>query len=375
LPSLKKLALKESEEFAIVLDKETTSNNPYYQLLETDSMTLLTFFNPLNHQLYFYDLDRGLFKQAIRFEKNGPNGVGERVTSYNIVNRDSIILHSYNRRKLLYANWKGQLMGDLTLFNDQLEIAPQTYMGAGPTRMDDWFYFYSGNSCMKREEFQPASIVRFTIDGKVAEEVMDFPDSYLVPDKGYWPRKLCNVFSTYNPGNQTVIYSYPLHSKVISVSSSGTIQEYEMSLPDFIEQESLSPSEYPGDPFAEFKAFLRYSRFANVYYDPYRNVYLRSFYRATSPGLLEQNKLISEKLMVVANDKFEILGELDFKGTENILFGKKGLYQVLYDTKSEDTLRIKRYEYAFLAAKGHPVFNVFSPVLSVRISGIQRNSK
>ncbi|MCE7994097.1 MAG: DUF4221 family protein [Roseivirga sp.] len=341
------LALIETDEIDLVLDKETTSNNSFYQLIDTDSMPLLAFFNPLNSAIYMYNLDNGKFKKRIDFAKEGPNGIGDRITSFNVISKDSILIHSYYKRKIFFMNWQAEAKGELKLYSETVEIAPQTSRGAGLVWDDSWFYLASGNSCLKLKDFQPASIIKVSRDGSGIEEVVSFPDSYLVQNKGYWPKKLCDVFSAYNPEKKSIIYSFPLEEKIIVVNEKGGVEEFDFGIPNFEKQKGLSPSEYPGDPFAEFKAFLGYSRFANIYYDPYRKVYLRSFYKKTPTEMLEENKLVSEKSMIAANDDFEVLGEVDFQGTENLVFGKKGLYQILFDNNVEDTLKIKRYEYGF----------------------------
>ncbi len=345
--SLKALTLIQAEEISLVLDEETTSNNAFYQLIETDSMSLLAFFNPLNRAIYLYNLDNGELNSKISFDKEGPNGIGERITSFHLLNKDSILIHSYYRRKIFFTNWQAEVVGELKLYSETVDIAPQTSRGAGLFWDDSGFYMASGNSCLKLADFQPASIVKVNRNGRGIEEVMSFPDSYLVKNKGYWPQKLCDVFSAYNPEKRLIIYSFPLEEKLIVVDRKGSIQEFDMGIPNFEKKPSLSPSEYPGDPFAEFKAFLGYSRFANVYYDPYRKIYLRSFYKETPDELLEENKLVSEKRTIVANEDFEILGEIDFQGTENLVFGEDGLFQILFDTSVEDTLKVRRYEYGF----------------------------
>lgn len=346
-PKLDKLELKLTDNFFLPLDSVTTSNNLFYQVLETDSSTYLTFLNPLVNALYTYDLKRRSIVRVLPIAKEGPNGLGHRVTSFQIISADSILFHSYYRRSLYLTNGQGVVQKTYPLHGDTLEYYPESRAGAGFIRYGSKVFINSGMGCSTTtpELFKTQLIIG--LHDSLFNEFLPLPISYKTKRNTFWPKKYCQLYSSFDPDSKRIIYGFAGDENLYFYNMEDDIVQVPMGTGYLGNQKAIPLSRFPGDPMGEFKAFLTYNRFGRVHFDPYRNLILRTFYYRTSDELLAENILRSRASLIVANKQMEILGEAELKGSDEIFFTREGMHQVLFNSGREDSLEIQVYEVVF----------------------------
>jgi hypothetical protein len=102
------------EEKNIYLDDETAPGPPYIQMIND---SILTFLNPRNNSIYFYDYGNGTFMRKITYEKEGPNAVYY-PTGYYIKNMDSIYIYLKSQVSVALTDSSGKVRESISLKND-----------------------------------------------------------------------------------------------------------------------------------------------------------------------------------------------------------------------------------------------------------------
>ena len=343
LEPLKKLEISEAQEKFLDLDSETSNINNFYQYIETDSAEILAFFNSLNYKLYLYNLESKKLISSIPFEKDGPNALGNRITYFHYAHDDSIVFHSYYKGELLVFNHKGKNKGQIPVKAESLDFEFQPKSGAGfpPVRISDFVYINTGASCNFDNSGQKQAIYKRNLVDGSSELNLKFPIEYSKEKDSYWPQELCNPYNTYNANNNIMVVSFPLSDSVLTINENGQRRAFSFSSPEFQKKNALRKNQLTGNPLDEFKHLLSYPRYGAIFYDPVRKIYLRKFYLETSRENLDKNIFKTQMKMLVANESFEILGEFDYQGGDHIFFNQKGLNEVVFNSKLQDSLKIK----------------------------------
>lgn len=348
--SLPKLKIEEIRSIKLPLDAETTNSNPYYQYIETDSMPLLALFNRLNYSVYLFDLrsERQVAKYA--FEENGPDGLGSRVTFFQIASKDSVFFHSYYNRKIYVNKLSGQRVHSYKLYSENSELYPESGAGFPVTVLPDRLVVGSGLPCnWQGDEWGRKDAV--TVVNRTNDSVsFNFEQSASYTNKGggvYWPHQLCALYSAYNSESGQFVYSSPLENEVKLTDHKGEVVSVDFSSHEFHYEGAVKKANLSNDPMTQLRQWLGYSRYGSIHYDPFRKLYLRAFYPEIPDEKLEQDDLRVSRKMLIANEAVELLGEADFSGNDDIFFTSEGINQVIFDSSNEDVLEVKVYKYVF----------------------------
>lgn len=337
----------ELKEHFLPLDSVTTSNNEFYQVLETDSGTYFTFLNPLVLAIYTYDLDKRELVKTIPLEKDGPNGLGEKVMSYQIISKDSIILHSYYKRSLILINEHGQVLKKYPLYTDSIDHFPRTGDGAGIQKIGHQLFLNSGMGCSTEEPENFSTQIAIDLNDSTITEILPLSSSYRAKKNNFWPRKYCDLFSTYTDSLKGLVYSFAGDESIYYYDTNDTLTSVPFGKGKLGNQRPIPFGKFPKDAMSEFVTFLSYNRFGRIHYDRYRQLLIRSFHNRTPNELIEENILRTESALIVANEKMEVLGEAQLSGDHELFFTQEGLHQVLFNSNREDSLEIRLYEYNF----------------------------
>ena len=326
-----------NRQIRLPLDSVSTSSNNYYQLVEVNSKSRLYFFNKLNYRIYCYDLDSEALLKTWLFEKEGPNGLGSRVTSFKLLTDSTIIFHSYYRRELIFSKISGDVIQRVPLQNQNLAFSPITSQNQPFIYRDEEFLVYSGRTSNREKLEDEWFILRYkTRDSSISDTGIRLPDFYQTSSNEYFPADLSEPTLTFNSNRKTSLISFPLSDSVIVLNKNG---DYSMQYLGTNYHDLGDPLRKgsPKNPMEQIKDVMRFSRYGSIHFDPYRHIYLRTYMSKTSDELLDANRLVVKQKIVIA----------DFKGTDQLLFSKNGMYQVLFDNSQEDDLIINVFEYGF----------------------------
>ncbi len=340
------IVLPELTDFYIQLDGETSTFNNIYQAVDTDSLPLLFLFNQLNMNLYLYDLSNGELKDRLVFEEKGPNGLGSRVTSFNVLNDSSIVFHSYYKGELIYTDWKGKVSSRYPLNSNDFDYFPKSSVKHPFVRFDEELYFYSGksNSGAAVVGFKPFPLLYKYENANGSFINMLLPELYKTDNGYYFPSELSIPSIGVNFHDELLVVSLPLDDSVRILKRNGEVESKFFGNQRHRLRRPLRLTGSRTNPNDVLKNIHRFSQYEMIRYDPYNEMYVRTFFEPTPENMLKENKVqpLNSKIMF-ANKNFEILGEARYSVvSDNVFFMKEGLLQVII-TNSEDSLLIKRY--------------------------------
>lgn len=344
---LKNIEMELVREFYLPLDNETTTNNPYYQYIDSDSASMLVFFNPLNYHLYFYDLISRELITKLPFEKKGPNAIGDRVTYFNVINRDSILFHSYYSRSLFLNRWSGERIAQHKMFSDNLDVYPESGVGNPVLKIGDSYFLTTGNSCNTTSQDRKSTILTYNEKELSLEASAEYSEAYQLGKSEFWPNQLCTIYKTEHPNGKSLIYSYKLDNHITITDLNTNVQQVEFSHPNFKLKSPLSPATRPSDAMSEFKVSLSYPQYGPILYDKYRNSFIRFFYDETPKNELDQNLLKAYQSLIISDAEFNLKAQANFTGATTVFFNEEGMNQVVYNSKIEDSLKVKVYRYEY----------------------------
>ena len=344
---LKALALKQVDSFFLPLDSVTTSNNEFYQYLETDSGAYLTFLNPLVNSLYFYNLDQRALVKKVPLAKRGPNGMGSLLSSYEIISPDTILFHSRNQRRLYVTNGQGKVLKRYPLYKEGLDVYPSSRRGAGIKKIGNKVYLNNDLGCSTDNARLSMMQMSLDLTDGSLNEFLSLPEAYETEKKTYWPRKLCHLYSTFDANTNQMVYSFPGNEEVVKYDLDQSYESLTTGSGYLGNPKAIHISRFPADPMSEFKSFLGYNRYGRIHVDPYNELFLRSYYYKTPQEQLDQNILRTKSSLIIFDKENNMLGEAELIGAHELFFTKAGMHQVLFNSNIEDSLEIRVFDYNF----------------------------
>ncbi len=335
------------DEFKIKLDSTTGPYNPFYQMINEGGKRYLTFFNPINYSIYFYDYDRREFFKRLQLEKSGPHGAGSGVRAYRYLNSDSILVHAFDDQRVYLFNSSGERYGSYSL---ESEIPRTEYPQSDITKP---FYYWDGKLIFnnsgrcndsKGDPLPPAVVVR-NIEANKTERGPEYLLRHIEkPKNKAWPLSFCDVFNAHDP-NGIFMYGFAIGHKVIVTDHQGFEKEVDFSS-STVDQASLKPlSRVPSDPLQALKLSSSYAQYGPIYYDVFRKKYYRFANSVVSQKNLDNNYFKPDQNIVVMDEQYNVLGEVKmFQGSDRMVFTEEGINIISGNKKEEDYLNIEVYE-------------------------------
>lgn len=342
------LKLNQTGVIYLKLDNETSSLNSYYQVVNSDSISLLAFFNPLNHALYFYNLSSGEMQRKIKFEQEGPNGLGKRVTAFKILDDETVMFHSYYKSELICADFSGDVKSRYKLKNEAFDIYPVSSQNTPFLFLGENIFIYSGKTSNSLDFPESPILMKYEVDEKSTSDVkVRFPSLYKTSQRRQFPSDLSEPTLTINDSKQALVLSFPLDDSVHVIKDDGSMESIFFGYNGHRVEKPLSRGDGQKDLMGQLKNVMSYSRYGSVKFDPYRNVYLRMHMGKTPKESLDKNRFITEQKIVIADSSLNVLGVSEFVGTDELVFSKDGVLQIIYSSKQEDSLQVRVFDYGW----------------------------
>lgn len=336
------------------LDSVTAPFPPYMQLI-TDSSgnQLLTFLNPYNNSIYFYNYTDTNYINRIQYYREGANAI-LKPAGYYIHNMDSIYIYNMPMTEIVLSNKAGTVNGKISLRSNDPEwplYLPQYLLSTvNPIYELDRHLILTGQSFFSIPK-QDLSKFRFSACIDIQNNQVNYFHTY--PEEVYgknsnWEGGLpTQVYPALSP-NGSLVYSFPpshnlyitnyntdQYKKVYGGSNNAnTIRSIDREAKNTLDELVVAH-------------YLQQDMYAAVLYDKFRNIYYRFLLKGLPGATFSTPKEEKPIIIIIMDENFNYLGETNIgTGKEwnwnNTFITREGLnIEYIGDDLNEDYLTFK----------------------------------
>jgi len=302
--------LEISEDKIFQLDSETVQETNLIQLLVQNDTLLFTFANEYDNSIVLYDYLSNRFISKIKFEKEGPNGVGH-ITSYYYHSYDSIYIFNQWLEKIFLLNHQAKKQNEF-VFNVRTHISselsppsPYPLTVAPIQKISDILIFPGIQVSNDDNTFRPSTIL-YNLNTNDIKFVNNLPKLYKSMN---WGHPI-----VYNYANTT----FNKNKIILSLGADHNITVYD------IEKDENKTFNAATKHYSDIKSFhlpentdfqamndhyMSNLCYRNILFDCYRNVYYR-FACLPHPNYNKEDKYLRRPISVIILDsEFNIVGE------------------------------------------------------------------
>lgn len=322
------------------------------QLVKINDLECLVYLNSFSNSLEIFELENGVHKETLKYDFDGPEGVGE-IRGFYYLSEDSILLTSKSFRLISLVNSESHVVDKLS-YQKNDEITGPFYSRSDYNNMiqvgDGKLFFTqyprSPWNALSIESFENSHI-EFFYDlktGNVGRLAFGYPRE--LREKYDYPPYFCRV-----KVKQDFYYAF-LYSNQIFHAEEGVLKPYKITA----EVPPVLPYTKPSDPLESMQFSIASPSIRNFLYDEYNEVFYVIYY-------LGQDFDASKKISQVAENKYEAVvivldSDLTFLTSvdistytlnlQNVFVAKNGLYisdnNELNPTFDENYLTFSRFE-------------------------------
>ena len=339
------------------LDSETVQATEYHQLFKSGEEIIFSFVNEYDNSIVLYDYATGENMRKIKFEREGANGINS-VTSYLIINEDSIYLYDRTTHLLSLANDRSIvkdkkrinivrcLKGDSIFAPSELfprTNSPILKIGDELLLSGTLFYEFEGENDSNRPVMAFYNLQKSTIRYSDC-----YPSMY---HSGNWGGSFTYRFPYYtlSPNNELVISFAADHNiRVHHVDSLQYHEFYAGTKEDIV----IEPVEKSLDfehfsPEADRDHYVHSLNYGCIHYDSYREVYYRLAGHPDSSIDPKEGVLRKPMSVTILDKNFQIVGETMLPQELYLLnqcfVGPDG-FHIQVESEDDDIMRFKTFE-------------------------------
>jgi hypothetical protein len=298
------------------LDSVTAPFPPYIQII-TDSAgnNLLTFLNPYNNSIYFYNYTDTNYINRIQYYREGANAI-LKPAGYYIHNMDSIYIYNMPMTEIVLSNDTGTVNGKISLRSDDPEwplYLPQYLLSTtNPIYKSGQYLILTGQSFFSIPE-QNLSKFRFSACIDITTNQLEYYHTY--PEEIYgnnanWEGGLpTQVYPALSPGG-ALVYSFPAsHGLYISPYNSNQYKKvyggsnHANTIRSIDREAKNTPDELV------VAHYLQQDMYAAILYDSFRNIYYRFLLKGVPSATFSTPKEEKPVVIIMMDENFNYLGE------------------------------------------------------------------
>ncbi|KYG83801.1 DUF4221 family protein [Roseivirga echinicomitans] len=332
----------------IPLDSMSSNKPVAFQAYNKKGTDYFTFLNHFNNSIYYYNLKTQTYDSIQQFPEQGPNGLGkfDSTIEYEFLG-DSIMFYSRSTLQITIVNNKKDVVFKYN-FGKEGKTAPYGMTRGWAFRTSTGFNFSSVAQTPYIKLINLPDSLEFDFSLKTLEvkkKHSPLPTAY----KGeMWMLEQLRYHRAENEKYRA--YSYPIDPYVQIRKPDGS----------FISKYFGSKIVKPIVPIASIqiamdmetsgKYYFGQGRYGQIYYDPYRKVFLRAGYSGMNENEIDINNPFGDtttfdKVFVIGDDELNVKGELkNNRMVESFVFFQKNGIYVLVDTDDEDHLTFDIYD-------------------------------
>ena len=257
--------------------------------------------------------------------------VQPQASGFYVHNFDSIFFFNYYTENLYIINRQSEIIDRFRIkadynFNGEVLRSNNLWMQGGKVYLPGDIISTLGRSgiTLKKVENFDKYLLVLDIETRKAEKKLTYPDVY--NSRGFMGQDYM-FYMAWNKATNVHLISYPVMNEVLVTKDFESFESKKISLAGY---ENLLDS-YP-TPGATGRMWLQASRYGQIYYDPYQELYFRYFKTGIPESLIEeQDDLSSDKVIeyyTIYDKDFNFKYNWDvsrYRGVD-IFFGEKGVY-------------------------------------------------
>lgn len=308
------------------------------------------FLNEFENAIYGYSINDYSLDTIIRFEKEGPKGVGK-VRFFHFAASDSLWIYSEQFRRVYLSHLDSISFSLDVSSHDNIPIIgwAEPHTTSPMTTLGNHLYLPT----LRLDDSTFRNILSINVQTQEFKKVVPHPEVYSESIGGWGPQMQMYYFTT-NPGNNQLIFSFPAkHTLMVYTIDGSLLKEVYAGSQYFDAIES--PFE-PGElnelsPTQVLSEFFTSSSFGPLYYDSFHHRYYRFAFRPNSPERISSSDYFTRAdrpaSIIILDEDFKILGESDID-LYRMLYGQVfvtsgGLHVGMVDD-DENTMNFVRFE-------------------------------
>lgn len=344
--------LKKIGEYQIPIDSITPANFSHYQYIENNNHEFFTFLNPIDQNINFYDLETQEIAFKVPLAYQGPNSVGKLSgfnSGYHIHNLDSIFILNRSSGAFYLINKNSERLFTYSFMREKTQptaILPSS----APMIINKTEAILSNipaeiKFSKKNKNFISEYATSYNLDNQSIQYNLSYPEIF---SYGAWPMDMFKISWSNNPEKKQIIVSYTLDNYVY-------VYDYDFNLiSKHVAQSSLKSvnrsirKKEMTSKIEARKYFWSQSKYNKVYFDPYRNIYIRECIESISDQeLIKMDAGLRPKFkrsLVILDEGFNKIAEViePFNEELKIFFAKDGIYRWIENINENE---IKFYKY------------------------------
>lgn len=305
-----KYELELSEDKIFILDSETVQTTSIIQLFTQNDTLFFSFANEYDNSVVIYDYFSGDFITKIKFEKEGPNGVGN-FTSYYYHSIDSIFIYHQMYGKISILNnfaikHKEFNFNVRSLASSELDPPSLFPVTRSPMRKVCNFMVYTGVQASQDKKKQRPTTALYDLNTNEIKFANNLPELYGNYNWGNLFAYNC-ACTTFN--NNTMVLSFGADHNILVYN----IETDENSV--FIAKTKHFSKIRPFhlldhmDRLAEDNHYMNNLCYRNILYDEYRNLFYRFAFLPYPKYNKEERYLRRPFSVIILDSKFNVVGE------------------------------------------------------------------
>lgn len=351
--------LYKTSEINLPLDDSTSLDFIRTSYLFENDTEYLYHQNEFKKSIQVYNLDLETLEKEIKYPFAPPQGINM-VQGILAINSDSVfIFPTLTVRGSLLINGSGEVLNrympprdksiEESLVNHISFGSMPTLLSKGNLKFIQLPMFELSNPANINDEFKFE--VSYAIEANTLEFVEESGFPHFYQDK-IWPGSDLQV-SRIEDDFERVIYSWK-YLDSLDLVTNGLVSKIFAGSKH--KEKEIKPFSMIPEPEKEDKAWIENPKYYGIYFDPFKNIYYRTF---QFPGVYDQNAILKEmdakkQFSVILLDKdFKIIKEVVFPGgiynVYRAFVGKKGFYlpknNILNPELREDNLSIDVFDF------------------------------
>lgn len=293
-------------------------NHSLQLFTDTDGKEYITLFDKGSTEIQFYDLHVPDLLKSIKFEKEGPNGIGNSYLFY-MKDWDTLYIPARDLPMIYVMNSEGQIERTLDFTNNSEITVFNSYFYHSIFVSQNKLYSYiaprrtSGDILL--ESPSEIAIDLETGNYMLSPNLLNQEVNQAISGQQFIPNSLALTSRCFDGEN--LVYSYSYNDSLVVMSPDFSSVTSKIAKSRYIKTLDI-PQKYSGDFDENWRQYCSDAFYGHIVYDPYRKLYYRFAYPQTELDSKKENWYDlsqsgrNEFSIIVLDEDLNVIGETMF---------------------------------------------------------------